>query len=1202
MNTATPEQNIEERKGLIVIGMISSGKSTFLNSLLGITYLESKDDITTKFVTIIRYNESLKEPKFYHLKLIKQEKLQKEEEKKKVNIINESNPEENEDIYLFEKEGEESIGAENIVKKIEEINKEEKNNQEPQYENLFYMLETNITNIENKEFLKTHDFYDIPGLNEYIISDKKNDNNIKVEKKENEEENSNSRKQATEECHEDMRYIKGLFKFLKKKIERFIIIFSSETYYKPQNIQIIKEIKNELNVNLCNNLIILNKIDIIDEKEKAIADCKQFFVNGLESDIFNIYENVFVPLNSMQFKNEILMRDNYENYYLFYLNKYIDKYIRIKEEEEKKIKKIPFIEYIIEELTYNKKKDEKKEFINSLVQNFNDDNLDLIKKVYEKTKKNSNYLIDYGINFDIDEDDEDEDQSLYIIKAFYQNFEEKANIPDYSENVQKILKYFNTFKDNVINMEKAPVAGFTKKSPESKAIEILNNIFDKLKKYVKESDKDNIINILSNNLIMMEKFISNDRKIYIPFIGVSSAGKSTILNCIVGYKLFPEAQNECTTRGIIIEYSDVVELYETEIDSEKNYYVFSPRKKVAEGYKDVRDYLKSLNYRYDKNPNKHFFIVKTTIKSFDDFEFSQELKERILLVDLPGSDTKDNEFNKIDKNNRSVYEKLLHISSSFIYINKGRAITETGNQTILKNLYTNIQDSTKLGSSDYLKACLFTINLFNKLSEEELDMEKIKKDLSKILFDNPDNYENINSVFFNAKNFYDYLVHSTLLKDIEASIGQFEEDYKKIDDSSFIKAGTFPKYCLKQLKQKLKDLGLNYEDKGNCPPEFLEKFETMITEKMKNLKEFKISNNDKKNIQQLANIYKWLEKDDIYREMDIYKNSYCVDFLENLKSQIELSKNYKDEEYIRKLKDSLKIFDTFFTKDIKDDKLESSTKKQFNQKREELKEKFKKNFDNFTLEHIFEETRAEIKDEIYKYKNKLKDMLKEGKDNEEIINTIISGLNNIIKKNSSRLENTIKVFNKNHQDLIEDINKMSSLFNQLQLEKNEQFKNNFNQLIRAGKGIKIDENTEESFLTSIFQTLSYIWNSFKSIFNIFKAQENILIEKMDNLQTDFIENLNHKERIMKFNIEDEKLKIKEHFFAILSLAFSDLSQIEEKEWNESKKLYEKAKSFLLPDENKADLSEEINEENKVVYSNDEKKKIFGDVKDNNEKK
>ena len=84
------EQKIEERRGIIVIGMISSGKSTFLNSLLGITYLESKDDVTTKFVTIIRYNENLKEPKFYHLKVIKEgDSLESKE-----NIINIDNKKE----------------------------------------------------------------------------------------------------------------------------------------------------------------------------------------------------------------------------------------------------------------------------------------------------------------------------------------------------------------------------------------------------------------------------------------------------------------------------------------------------------------------------------------------------------------------------------------------------------------------------------------------------------------------------------------------------------------------------------------------------------------------------------------------------------------------------------------------------------------------------------------------------------------------------------------------------------------------------------------------------------------------------------------------------------------------------------------------------------------------------------------------------
>ena len=185
---------------------------------------------------------------------------------------------------------------------------------------------------------------------------------------------------------------------------------------------------------------------------------------------------------------------------------------------------------------------------------------------------------------------------------------------------------------------------------------------------------------------MMEKFILNDRKIYIPFIGVSSAGKSTIFNCIVGYKLFPEAQNECTTRGIIIEYSDVVWVIWNWNWFRKKLLCFFTKKRVAERYKDVRYYLKSLNYKYGKDESKHFFIVKTVVKSFDDFIFIQELKDRILLVDLPGLDTKDNEFNKIGKYFRNVYEKLLSISSSFMYINKERAINEIENQTILKKI------------------------------------------------------------------------------------------------------------------------------------------------------------------------------------------------------------------------------------------------------------------------------------------------------------------------------------------------------------------------------------------------------------------------------------------------------------------------------------------------------------------------------------
>ena len=165
---------IEKRNGIIVIGMISSGKSTFLNSILGITYLEANDNITTKMVTAIRYNPDLTEPKFYHLKII-----------------------EKENEYSFERDGDEIIGKENIIKAISDMNKIEASNQ-PKYENLFYMLETNILTIENKDFLLHHDFYDIPGLNEYIVAEKKEEEE-KEEKKEEEKKEEEKKEDENKE-------------------------------------------------------------------------------------------------------------------------------------------------------------------------------------------------------------------------------------------------------------------------------------------------------------------------------------------------------------------------------------------------------------------------------------------------------------------------------------------------------------------------------------------------------------------------------------------------------------------------------------------------------------------------------------------------------------------------------------------------------------------------------------------------------------------------------------------------------------------------------------------------------------------------------------------------------------------------------------------------------------------------------------------
>ena len=156
------EEVVEERKGIVAIGMISSGKSTFLNSIFGFNYLQTSDNITTKFICVIRYNPNINEPIFYNLKLIQKS---------------------NSNEYIYIKKEKKIKRKKEIKNKIQSINKSLDNLSELQYENLFWMLEINKVIIENKYFMENYDFYDIPGLNEYI-KDNENDNqnNIKESK------------------------------------------------------------------------------------------------------------------------------------------------------------------------------------------------------------------------------------------------------------------------------------------------------------------------------------------------------------------------------------------------------------------------------------------------------------------------------------------------------------------------------------------------------------------------------------------------------------------------------------------------------------------------------------------------------------------------------------------------------------------------------------------------------------------------------------------------------------------------------------------------------------------------------------------------------------------------------------------------------------------------------------------------------------
>jgi hypothetical protein len=135
-----------------IIGKISSGKSTFLNSLLGIDCLESDINITTKFICIIRHNPENKTPRLFPVKLIKRK--------------SEINP----NAYNFVKDELNELKGD-LKENIKAINKriaECQDLNQLKREEFFYILEADLDIFKGSNFVysKMFEFLDIPGLNE----------------------------------------------------------------------------------------------------------------------------------------------------------------------------------------------------------------------------------------------------------------------------------------------------------------------------------------------------------------------------------------------------------------------------------------------------------------------------------------------------------------------------------------------------------------------------------------------------------------------------------------------------------------------------------------------------------------------------------------------------------------------------------------------------------------------------------------------------------------------------------------------------------------------------------------------------------------------------------------------------------------------------------------------------------------------------
>ena len=59
--------------------------------------------------------------------------------------------------------------------------------------------------------------------------------------------------------------------------------------------------------------------------KKTIDNCRNFFINHIEPNIFNIEFCIFAYISSLQLKNEMLIEKNFENYFRYFFINFYDK-------------------------------------------------------------------------------------------------------------------------------------------------------------------------------------------------------------------------------------------------------------------------------------------------------------------------------------------------------------------------------------------------------------------------------------------------------------------------------------------------------------------------------------------------------------------------------------------------------------------------------------------------------------------------------------------------------------------------------------------------------------------------------------------------------------------------------------------------------------------------------------------------------------
>ena len=952
-----------------MIAMISAGKTSILKVIFDVDFLEATAGIGTKFVNIIRYNPSVgKNPKFYHLIVKKtdnedydfykdpnfpvisgSENIKKKNEELNEEYKNKTDVPYDDLFYMIEIGEANFIEDKEYLKNYDLVDIPGVNEYNPD-ENDNINKEPTKENNQNSEAPPPFIEYEIQQIEDNNNNKNKNENKNKIyESIEEELDNEDEKEQKKN-------YLTQIFTILKNKMNNGIIVLSIDNYQHVENYRIIGRLQKVINKPIENFLILLNKIDKSENKKNDLNTLNNKIMKYFPScERFNPTKNLIIPCSKLQLENELKMDKCFKNLLYYHFLNFLMK-SKAKTPDTPTTSGSSFIDFL--KTIYSEQKIKKKKFIEKITKVIDDNQLSKILKeitdiiIYIKEKHQDENL-NLGVRdddfkeedianikneFEIneneeqneqEEDEENENFNLYelegnvIILLYYSDFKNKKNIPPKSMDTVKIMKYFTM--ENMNKKKEDEIDNTIEKEIEKKINEEKSKaekIDDLSKKMLRLYDKCKEENLKSEKLKQLQKYINSSigilktsKQLYIPMLGLSNAGKSTILNGIVGSRILPTEKNECTKKGILIKHwnKEYPVIRKTKFKKEKLgdediYYFESNEKFITKGLENIHHVLEGTNGEFTQNEENFFYEININIKFVNDLKIDDNLKEKICFIDLPGFGTA-NVFERKD-----IYAHLMKSCNIFLFVAFNLTIKENNNKKMLDNLYNTMSQFTGIPTQAFIKKCIFIVNCDKDQDMSNKNLNQAKKDIIQIINGLDESILNdINVCFFNAKYYENFIFKTLSYNSTQSLIYDIYDTYNQLKEGKFkgyidkIKGGTFIKYLKERLLDDVKnDIKEKFDEKKVIQNSDIENDVSNILTYNK----IKCTKND---ISLIAK-YITFEKENLCKSNLLSQSNIDI-FTRDLLVGINKAKDKEEEEINKNLRYCFKILDNVFDVD-----------------------------------------------------------------------------------------------------------------------------------------------------------------------------------------------------------------------------------------------------------------------------------------------